>query len=137
MTPAQQFKLGFVTRCLEEGLTAEMVEERVKQAGSWQDYLPNTLLGGAATAAGAAGSFASPTTSPLAYGAAGLGLVGAGAYLGNQVGKSFSQAKLVNPVDVKEVQHQELMQAYAHHRQRLLAQLARQGVKPSQLQAAM
>jgi len=138
MTPAQQFKLGFVTRCLEEGLTAELAAERIKQA-TLNDWLPGFGTAGttAAGAAGAAGLFASPYTAPVAYGAAGVGLLAGGAYIGNKLGRSFSQAKLNNPIDVKEVQHQEVLQALAQHRQRLLADLVRQGVKPSQLKDAM
>jgi hypothetical protein len=60
------FKLGFLTRCLEEDLTGDALQARIKAAsGGWLDALANTAMAPAAVGG--------------ALGLAGGGLLGYGA----------------------------------------------------------
>lgn len=116
MTPQESFRLGFLTRCAEEGCDVEEIRGRVKLASAlikFADIIPREVrdLGSAGWAA-AKGLMTLPLHATL-YGMATSGALGAGA--------GYGLAKLQNAdVDPEEAKRQELISAY-----QLQAELAR------------
>lgn len=122
MTPLEQFKLGFLTRCAEEGLSPEAAQARIAQAErtltqTKEADVASTLASGTAYLGGlGAKALAAPAVmGPLAVGGAGVAGMGLG-YLSRK-------AELANPIDVEDVQKQELIQAYLLHRRRILDEM--------------
>lgn len=104
LTPKENFRLGFLLRCAEEGLDADGIKERVKIA----------IAGGFLQSAGNLAKLVG--TLPLH--ATGYGMAG-GAILGGAAG--YGLAKMQNSdVDPEEAKRQELIAAY-----KLQADLAR------------
>lgn len=101
MTPAENFKMGFLMRCADEGCNPDEVRMRVKIAKSWAERIMGL------------GAAASPLlqywlTSPLHL--QGLGMLG-GAGVGAGVG--YGLARLQNSdVDVEDAKRNELIEAY-------------------------
>jgi len=114
LTPTQNFRLGFLMRCADEGLNRDQIHERVKFAHAITDFtkkagelsdlikLPGQVLQ-SASGYGAMGL------------AAALGLSGvAGSGLGYMAAKSQEQS-----VDPEEAKRHELMAAYKAQAERI------------------
>ena len=108
LSPRDQFKVAFLEKCAEEGLTPDEILEKVKTAQSRvkhaEDSIFKTLMGlGGSTLTGA-GTALQNVGLPLALMAPPV--VGA---LGGR-----ALAKLQEPTDdtVKDIQHEELMSEY-------------------------
>lgn len=102
LTEAQAFKVGFLSRCAQEGLTPEQTQQRVKLAASWN---PMAMLGEGVNTAFKAALI--PAFGGAAIGgAAGIGL-----------------ANLTRPQNItpEDVHREELLQTY-----QLLAEQMRQ-----------
>jgi hypothetical protein len=96
VTEKEAFRLGFLSRCAEEGLTGEALQERIKQSGLAADALNSggALMFGVPAAAGM-----------IAGGLAGTGL-----------------AKFTEPnISEEDVKAQELAQTYKVYADRLRA----------------
>ena len=111
LTSKQAFKVGFLYRCAEEGLSKEATEQRVAVSYEKQ-AIP--LLGQAAGLTGYAARLL--TLAPLlGIGAAGLGghLVGGG--LGKLQAEATSGALPSDsvPEEVKRLRHAEILEEYA------------------------
>jgi hypothetical protein len=106
MTPNEAFRLGFITRCAEEGLNGDQLQQRIKLAAEKKAYmnyiLPTLLLGGGLTLASRA-----PGMTGTAIGlpaAAGLGI---GAGLG------YGAAKVTEPnISADDIKAMELADTY-------------------------
>lgn len=104
VTNKEAFRLGFLTRCAEEGLTGEELHGRIKQAIA----LPTSyavpalaVLGGLALASGQGGSLGTIAGLPSAVGLAG------GAALG------YGAAKMTEPdISADDIKAQELADTY-------------------------
>ena len=104
--PKMAFKLGFLTRCAEEGLAGESLDMRVKQAAwDWRELL--SQLPSAATTAvkgTAIGTLALPAAAGLAVG--GLG--------------GYTAAQLATPpINVDELKAEELAATYGAYANRI------------------
>lgn len=158
MTPSEQFKLGFLTRCVEEGLSDPEIDLRVKQA-FWpiigraaalaaatatgpmvanSDYNPLKWMGSRAgiSTAGGLGAAGLVSISPVAMGVAALlatGGVGALGYgLGSRAGYENKKQQLQTAVNPASEQQHELINAYDQHGKLMEAEMHRnkQTVKP-------
>lgn len=157
MTPSEQFKLGFLTRCVEEGLSDPEIDSRVKEA-FWpmigriatglattfpamvanSDYNPLKWTGSSAglRTAGGVGLAGYAAISPAAMGVAailaagGVGAVGYG--LGSRAGYENKKQKLQTAVNPASEQQHELVDAYDQHGKLMEADMLRnkQTVKP-------
>ncbi len=107
-TPREAFKVGFLARCAEEGLTADEIAGRVKAAG---DKFAS-LLGGLGSAAGSVLS----TGIPLA--------IAAPVALGGIAGYGLSRMTDIDDTDVKEIKNNELLDTYAAETAKLRRQKA-------------
>lgn len=107
MTPQENFRLGFLMRCAEEGCTSEEVQERVKIAS---DHLNGTMVKSAiGNVAGSLWS-AAKTIGYMPVHASALGIAAA-AGLGGVGG--YGLAKLQSSdIDPEEAKQQELIAAY-------------------------
>ena len=125
LTAKENFRMGFLMRCAEEGCTAEDIRTRVKLAhvlrslGQDEQFVKeaadpvtattNKALGGLGWLAGSA--LSSPFTAAM-YGVGGAGVLGAaGGY-----GLAKLQDQEVDPEDAK---HQELVAAYRAQAERI------------------
>lgn len=108
ISPRDAFKLGFMTRCAEEQLTGDKLEQRIKAAAAGGSSLMPTLTGGTV-------AMTSVPTALKDIGAAwwaGLGLpfgasILGGAAIGNGLGR------LAEPrVDDDDIRAQELAATY-------------------------
>jgi hypothetical protein len=94
MDAAHAFKLGFLTRCAEEGLTGEALAERLARVAEFNEKAAG-IVGDVATAAGGIAGL------PIAASLLGGGALGWGA------------AKLTAPkLDEDEMKNQELINTY-------------------------
>lgn len=108
--PKMAFKLGFLTRCAEEGLAGEELDMRVKQAGQTKEA--STLGGAQAVVAGAADLIKN-------VGFYGLGLPLAGGLLAGGLG-GYSAAQLsAPPVNMDELKAEELAATYNAYANRI------------------
>lgn len=115
MTPQENFRLGFLLRCAEEGCTPEEIQERVKTASA--TLRRNSVKQAAGSTADSTWSLAK-TLASLPLHASALGIAGSAA-LGGIGG--YGLAKLQNSdVDPEEAKQQELVAAY-----KLQAEMAR------------
>jgi hypothetical protein len=112
LTSKQAFKVGFLYRCAEEGLSKEATEKRVAVSYEKQAIIP--LLGQAAGVTGYAARLL--TLAPLlGIGAAGLG----GHLVGSGLGKLQAEATSGSlpsdrvPEEVKRLRHAEILGEYA------------------------
>lgn len=155
MTPSEQFKLGFLTRCVEEGLSDPEIDSRVKEA-FWpmigraamglastaaavatgpmvanSDYNPLKLLGRPSVLGiGGTGILAgSATLAPEALAlvaALAAGGVGAVGYgLGSRAGYENKKQKLQTAVNPASEQQHELVDAYDQHGKLMEAEMLR------------
>jgi hypothetical protein len=101
VTEKEAFRLGFLSRCAEEGLTGEALQERIKQAADgWAGAGTDALTAGALLTVGL----------PAAAGLVGGGLMGTGL------------AKFTEPnISEDDVKAQELAQTYKVYADRLRA----------------
>lgn len=120
LTPKEAFVVGFVRRCIDDGLSAEQMDERVKQA---EDLLAGaltslsatkeaTVLGDVARAGGGVLS----TVAPLALAAPPL--------LGGLAGYTAARLGDVDDTDVEDVRQQELKDTYKLEAEKLRRQKA-------------
>ncbi len=110
LTAKDNFRLGFLLRCAEEGCTIEEVQDRVKiAAGGGLDVLRSLIR----PAWNGVKTLATAPIHATALGIAGAGILGAGG--------GYGLAKLQNSdIDPEEAQRQELISAF-----KLQAELAR------------
>jgi len=113
LTSKQAFKVGFLYRCAEEGLSKEATEKRVAVSYEKQAQV-GAIVGGASGAAGYAARLL--TLAPLlGIGAAGLG----GHLVGSGLGKLQAEATSGSlpsdsvPEEVKRLRHAEILEEYA------------------------
>lgn len=114
MTPSEKFRFGFLASCVEQKLSPEAAIGLAKVAS---DMLSSEKKA------------SNWTTALLALAAppvAAVGLIGGGAYLGSMAGEATRKRELTNPVDVKDVQKQELVQSYKWHTNQIMKELAKQ-----------
>lgn len=103
VTAKEAFRLGFLTRCAEEGLTGPALQERIKQASIPIGYVVPGLgiLAGAALLTGQPGAAGVMMGIPAAAGLAG------GAALG------YGAAKATEPdISAEDIKAQELADTY-------------------------
>lgn len=109
------FKMGFLTRCAEEGLTGEKLDARVAQLEKNADAL-GFVDGAKLLGQAAAGAYALPIATSLLGG----GALGWGA------------AKMMEPeVDEEKIKAQELAHAYKVYGDRIKARRAAKQYRPS------
>jgi len=113
VTNKEAFRLGFLTRCAEEGLTGDALQTRIKQAFTAPtSYAVPALavLGGLALASGQGGSLGVIAGLPAAAGLAG------GAALG------YGTAKMTEPdISADDIKAQELADTYRVYSRKLEA----------------
>ena len=112
LTPREAFKVGFLARCAEEGLSADQIADRVKFALDKFAGLLDTVTGSASNL----GSAALSTGLPLAL----LAPVA----LGGIAGYGLSRATDIDDTDVDEIKNQELLDTYAQQTAKLKRQKA-------------
>ncbi len=113
LTPAQMFKVGFLLRCADEGLSEEATAERVQTAQQFVDHIEKQ--GGLGDAAVSMAKFVK-----------GLGLwslVGGGLVGG--AGGYAAGVLTDEPTEPEEVKKQELIAAYQQHADQVRRQLTR------------
>ena len=112
LTPREAFRIGFVMRCADEGLTGEQVRERVEKAAALVEKRggPLSALGGLA---GHAGGLL--LAAPLA---AGVG----GGYLAHKM--------VEDSVDEDDVRQQELIAELKHWARRAREQRKMRALAP-------
>jgi hypothetical protein len=112
VTAKEAFRLGFLARCAEEGLTGDRLETRIKSAAekqSWGWLIPAAIAG-----AGAGGlAIARGGLHDLASGAGTLaGLIPAGGLLAG-AGLGYGAAKMTEPnITDDDIKAQELADTY-------------------------
>lgn len=109
VTAKEAFRLGFLARCAEEGLTGEHLNTRIKSAAEKQSWLPLLLGLGAAGAYG----LASGGIAGVLNGAGTVaGLVPAGGLLGGAA-LGYGAAKMTEPnITDEDIKSQELADTY-------------------------
>ena len=112
LTPNQMFKVGFLLRCADEGLSEEATAERVQAAQQFVGHIEKQgQLGGV-------GKGMSLAKSLVLWSLIGGGLAGgAGGYAAGVLTDE--------PADPEEVKKQELIAAYQQHADQARRQLAR------------
>ena len=115
MLPSQMFKVGFLLRCADEGLSEEAIEERVQMALQFVGHIEKQGLWGLGK--GIKG------VSDFAKGLVLWSLVGGGVAGG--MGGYAAGALTDEPAEPEEVKKQELIAAYQQHADRVRRQLAR------------
>lgn len=119
MTDREAFKVGFISRCLEAGLTLEQVPGLAKQAA---DKL--------ASLAGLLGTGLSKTVdlgAGLGNAALGYGLplaLAAPPLLGGMAGYGLAKATDIDDTDIAEIKDRELLDEYKRQTQQLLRRRA-------------
>lgn len=104
LSPSEAFRLGFLTRCAEEGLSLDGVRDRVKQA-----TLGKTALGYTGYQAG---KDVGSVVGELAALPATLAMLGipAAALIGGAGGYGLGRLTSDHEVDAKQIKQQELAQ---------------------------
>lgn len=116
LTPREAFKVGFLARCAEEGLSADQIAARVKFA---QDKFAGLMAG-----LSSVGSSALSTGLPLAL----LAPIA----LGGVAGYGLSRATDIDDTDVDEIKNQELLDTYAQQTAKVKRQKAVRDYKAGQ-----
>jgi hypothetical protein len=119
LTPREAFKVGFLARCAEDGLTPDQMLSRVKLAAEMFEkraFLGKLLDKGVDAGLGAAGGMAR---------LGGLAAVIAPPVLGAMGGYGLAKATDVDDTDVDEIKKRELVEEYQRqaakmHRQKLV-----------------
>jgi hypothetical protein len=107
MTPREAFKIGFMSRCVEDGLSLDQAQERVKHA---EDLLEKTagVVGDFASIPGKMLDLAKPVlSSGLGYGIPAL--AAAPPVLGGIAGYTLGTMGDVDETDVDEIKQRELI----------------------------
>lgn len=139
MTPQEQFRVGFLLRCAEDGCTMDDVRSRVKTAMDKLSSIAPTAASvgtgaGVALGSGAVNAVSGAKNLLTDYMKSPLALTGAGialsAGLGGSIGHGLAKAQSED-IDPQELKRQELLQAFKAHTARI-RQLAalRQPQKP-------
>lgn len=112
------FKVGFLQRCVQDGLTPDQMLLRVKTAGELLEKRAflGGLLGGAAGAVGSAGKTMAGYGIPLALAAPPI--------LGGLAGYGLAKATDVDDTDADAIKNQELVEEYRRQAERLQRQKA-------------
>jgi len=113
------FKVGFLSRCVEEGLTLEEAHERVKEAMDKMGGIVGDITSIPVKALEAGKAVAAPLLSyglPLA--------IAAPPILGGVAGYGLAKATDVDDQDPEEVKKQEVADEYRRQTARLLRQRA-------------
>lgn len=108
LTPREAFKVGFLARCAEEGLSADQIADRVKFASDKMASFMDGLAG--------VGKSVVSTGVPLA--------AIAPIALGGMAGYGLSRMTDIDDTDVDEVKNQELLDTYAQETAKLKRQQA-------------
>ena len=122
LTNKEAFRLGFLARCAEEGLTGADLDTRIKKA--WFGPLAATAALGTGAAVASAAHQSLPTLIGLP---AALGLVGGG-LAGHTI------AKVTEPdVDEDDIKAQELADTYKIYAQRAAAKQKYRQYRPARV----
>lgn len=118
LTAKEAFKVGFLAKCAEDGLTPDQMLARVKQA---KDALEKRafiggLLGSAAGAVGGAAKSVAGYGIPLALAAPPI--------LGGLAGYGLAKATDVDDTDVDDIKNRELVEEYKRQAEKLKQQAA-------------
>jgi hypothetical protein len=116
------FKVGFLLRCADEGLSEEETDVRIKAAG----WLSEQYEKQADPISGVAGAAAKALKNLTWAGMASAGLLGG---VGGYAAGSLSD----NPTDPEDIKRQELISAYQQQTDRVRRQLARGHYRDTQL----
>ena len=112
LPPQEQFKVAFLEKCAEDGLTALEILERVKQA---QDMVKrgfiSKLLAGLGGAASGAGGVLANYAIPAALAAPPV--------IGGLIGHRLAKAPEPTDRSVEDLQHEELLHEYEKQTERL------------------
>lgn len=108
LTPREAFKVGFLARCAEEGLSPAQIQDRVK--------LARDKFAGVLDSLGHAAGSVFSTGAPLA-------LIAPPA-LGAIAGYGLSRATDIDDTDVDEIKNNELLDTYANETAKLRRQKA-------------
>lgn len=123
MTPAQHFKLGFLSSCVSQGITAEQGLERLEKFATEKQATTKTAsLSSWIPGPPSIGTLATLLAAPVAVGAGGI--YGAHA-LGESAGGAARGQQLAQPIDTKQTQKQELIAAYREQTRRIVEGLAK------------
>lgn len=123
MTPAQHFKLGFLSSCVSQGITAEQGLERLEKFATEKPDISKTAgLANWIPSPPSLGTVATALAAPVALGAGGI--YGAHA-LGQSAGGAARGGQLARPIDTKQVQKQELIAAYREQTRKILEDIVR------------
>jgi hypothetical protein len=107
LTPREAFKFGFLSRCVESGLSLEEIQQQAKQAA---DKLAGWLPDFSAPVSAGWGALKGVSGKALAIGIPTA--LAAPPILGGLAGYGLSRAMDVNERDVDEVKRDELVDEY-------------------------
>lgn len=135
MTAKEQFRVGFLMRCAEEGCTVDDIRQRVKYAATLAPAAGGFLTGGGLAAGLGTGEAAKQLPSlvgdyfksPIATAAA---MIAAGAGAGGLAGAGLG-AMTSSDVNPEELKQKELLQAYKAQADRLRQLAATQKQQPA------
>lgn len=118
LTDKEAFKVGFLARCVHDGLTPDQMLARVKQASDMLEKRAfiGGLLSGAAGAVGGAAKSIAGYGIPLALAAPPI--------LGGLAGYGLAKATDIDDTDVDAIKNQELVEEYRRQAERLKRQKA-------------
>lgn len=125
LTPHEAFKVGFLARCVRDGLTPDQMLGRAKFAADLleKEGFLGSLIGAAGNAARGLGSYALPLA------------IAAPPVLGGLGGYALAKATDVDDTDVDDIKGQEVLEEYRRQADRLrrmrAAREARVQDKPS------
>lgn len=116
LTPKDAFKVGFLARCVSDGLTPDQMLVSVKLASDMFEkkaFLGSLIGGGVDAAKGAAGALAH-------YGT--LGAIAAPPILGGLGGYALAKATDIDDTDVDAIKNRELVEEYKRQAEKLKRQ---------------
>jgi hypothetical protein len=114
VTAKEAFRLGFLSRCAEEGLTGEHLSARIKSAAEKQSFLPMIplALGVLGTAGLGYGLVRGGVDGVVDNASAMAGLIPAGGLLAG-AGLGYGAAKMTEPnITDEDIKSQELADTY-------------------------
>lgn len=110
LTPREAFKVGFLARCVEDGLSPSQIGERVKQASEKLAFLSELAGKAMDVGAGAVGGLYNYGL-PMALAAPPI--------LGGMAGYGLARATDIDDTDVADIKDQEVLDEYRRQTQRL------------------
>lgn len=122
LSELESFKAGFLTRCVEEGLSTDEALSRVKSASDRLDAMEKQAINPVYGVAKDVGGFASGLVSPLVKKITDLGLGAAilgPPAIGGLAGYGVSRLKDVDEEDVDDIKKQELIDEYRRQAEKL------------------